>query len=176
MKKYIILLGISTFLISQKTKGQIAIGKDHVTNESALIEFGPGNKGILLSSVASAPGAVGGTFVFNTTQKAVEVWEGKNSNNTGGWTLLTDLNQGFEHIFSNAGSDVIPDPTGVIIGSNTSIKPGALVLESTTKAMILPQVANPQLTIKGAIAGTMVYDTAADMLAVYDGAKWSYWK
>ena len=177
MKKYIItLVGISTLLISQKSKAQVAIGKDNITNSSVLLEFGPGNKGIILSATEAAPGAVGGTFIFNTIKKAVEVWEGKNNGNLGDWTLLTDENQGVTHSFSNAGTDTIPNPAGVIIGADNTTKPGVLVLESTTKALVLPQVANPNQNIKGAIAGTMVYDTTADMLAIYDGANWSYWK
>jgi len=177
MKKYIIIvLGISTFLISQKMKAQVAIGKDNITNSSVLLEFGPGNKGIILPVVDAAPGAVGGTFIFNTIKKALEVWEGKNNGNLGDWTLLSDENQGVIHSFSNAGSDTIPNPAGVIIGADNTAKPGVLVLESTTKALVLPQVANPHTNIKSAIAGTIVYDTAADMLAVYDGANWSYWK
>lgn len=177
MKKYIIALsGVFIFLIVQKTKAQVAIGKQNITNSSVLLEFGTENKGIILPSVNTAPGAAGGTFIFNTTKKAVEVWEGKNNGNLGDWTLLTDENQGVNHSFSNTGADVIPNPAGVIIGADNTAKPGVLVLESTTKALVLPQVANPHQNIKGAIAGTMVYDTTADMLAVYDGANWSYWK
>ncbi|MFC4686804.1 hypothetical protein ACFO4P_07625 [Epilithonimonas pallida] len=177
MKKYIIALsGVFIFLIVQKTKAQVAIGKQNITNSSVLLEFGTENKGIILPSVNTAPGASGGTFIFNTTKKAVEVWEGKNNGNLGDWTLLTDENQGVNHSFSNTGADVISNPAGVIIGADITAKPGVLVLESTTKALVLPQVANPHQNIKGTIAGTMVYDTTADMLAVYDGANWSYWK
>lgn len=175
MKKYIIVLaGILTLLMIQKSKAQIAFGKDHVTNESVLVEFGPENKGIIIPSVTSAPGAVGGTFVFSIGNKAVEVWEDRD-NNGGAWTALTDENQGVEHSFSNAGADVVTG-SGVIIGADTTTKPGVLVLESTTRALVLPQVADPHLSIKGAVAGTIVYDTVSDTLAVYDGANWSYWK
>lgn len=156
-------------------KAQVAFGKDNVANPSALVEFGPGNKGIVLPSVTSAPGAVGGTFIFNTADKAVEVWEEKNNNNAGGWTSLTDQGQGALHALSNAGTDAAAT-AGVIIGAASTSKPGTLVLESTTKAMVLPVVANPHLTMKSSVAGTMVYDPASDMLAVYDGVNWSYWK
>ncbi len=61
-------------------------------------------------------------------------------------------------------------------GAETSSKKGVLILESTTQAMVLPQVFEPHLNINGAIAGTIVYDTSCDMLAVYDGVNWSYWK
>ncbi|WP_148043514.1 MULTISPECIES: hypothetical protein [unclassified Chryseobacterium] len=176
MKKHIIkVAGLCTLCFTGYVKSQVAIGKETITNNSVLLEFGPGDKGIIIPSVASAPGVVGGTFVFNTVNKDVEVWEGKNNNNNGGWTSLTDENDGVAHNFSNAGPDV-SGSTGVIIGSSNTTKPGALVLESTTRAMVLPQVENPHLSIKGAVAGTMVYDTISDTLAVYNGTNWSYWK
>lgn len=165
MKKLNIL--IITLLAANAFNAQVAIGKTGITNESVLLEFGTEAKGIILPSVTSAPGAFGGTFIFNTVSKSVQVLQG------GSWTNLTDEDKGVLHPFTNAGTDI---GNGVIIGANTTNKPGVLVLESTKKAMVLPQVANPHLTMKGAIAGTVVYDTAADMLAVYDGANWSYWK
>lgn len=191
MKK--LILSITLFFLSiaaNKASAQVAIGKKElpgqpitITNSSVLLEFGNDTKGIIVPQVNSAPGAAGGTFIFNAIDKAMEVWEGKNNGNTGGWTdLTTDTNTtpetaGVAHTFINNGSDIIAaNGAGAIIGANTTTKPGALVLESTIKALVLPLVPNPQQTIKGAIAGTMVYDTAADMLAVYDGANWSYWK
>jgi len=176
-KNTIQLVTGTMLLFGSKMHAQIAFSKDNITNASVLVEFGTGNKGIIISSVASAPGASGGTFVFNTTEKAVEVYEGKNNGNAGGWTKLTDVNQGIIHSFSNTGADVIASGgAAVIIGATSTNKPGALVLESSTKALVLPKISNPHTAIKGAIAGTMVYDTAADMLAVYDGVNWSYWK
>ncbi|MGC4128927.1 MAG: hypothetical protein QM564_05060 [Bergeyella sp.] len=160
-----------------KVSAQVAIGKTDITNTSVLLEFGSEAKGIIVPQVSSAPGAVGGTFIFNSQDNALEVWEDKNNNNAGGWTNLTvNETAGVAHTFTNSGTTDVTGVNGAIIGAGTSTKPGALVLESTTKAMVLPQVANPHLTIPGAIAGTIVYDTAADMLAVYDGANWSYWK
>jgi len=169
---------------------QVAIGKKElsghpitITNGSVLLEFGDEAKGIIVPQVASAPGAVEGTFIFNSTDKALEVYEGKNNGNTGGWTDLTTnantnpVTTGIAHTFINDGIDtIVANGAGTIIGADNTTKPGVLVLESTSRALVLPLVANPHLTIKGAIAGTMVYDTTASMLAVYDGANWSYWK
>lgn len=169
MKKILIITGVFiVFLSTGKAGAQIAIGKTSITNPSVLFEFGTDPEGIILPSVQSAPGSVGGTFIFNASSRSVQVLEDTS------WKNLTDENQGINHSFSNAGTDN-PGAT-VIIGASSTNKPGALVLESSTKAMVLPLVANPHLTMKGAIAGTIVYDTAADMLAVYDGSSWSYWK
>lgn len=137
------------------------------TNSSVLLEFGSQPKGIILPSVASAPGAVGGTFIVNTTTKAVQYYNGT------GWVNLTDAGIAVANPFVNDGTTDIAD--GIIIGANTTDKPGALVLESTTQALVLPRVASPQNSILSPVAGTMVYDTDSDALAVYDGKYWAFW-
>ncbi|MBA5630498.1 hypothetical protein [Moheibacter lacus] len=167
-----IVLGAS--FLTNEAKAQVAIGKSDVANSSVLLDFGTDAKGIILPSVDAAPGAVGGTFIFDTTDDSVKVLEEKNGGANDNWTNLTENDEpGVAHSFINTGSDV---GEGVIIGADTTTKPGVLVLESTTKALVLPQVENPHLTMPGVIAGTMVYDTASDMLAVFDGNNWSYWK
>ena len=85
------------------------------------------------------------------------------------------LNGGFSaNPFLNTGADV---GNGVIIGANISSKPGVLVLESSTRALILPYVANPHTTIgNNASIGTIVYDTTSDSLALFDGVNWHYWQ
>ncbi len=54
---------------------------------------------------------------------------------------------------------------------------GVLVLESTTKSMILPIVQDVQ-NIPSPSPGMMVYinKSGAKRLAVYNGSKWSYWR
>lgn len=169
MKNIIIkvLVCMSAILTSATLSAQVAIGKETLTNPSVLLEFNTEAKGIILPSVAAAPGAAGGTFIFNTADKSVRVFQ-----NTG-WTALTDSGQGVIHSFSNSGTET---GNGMVIGAGTSSRPGVLIMESVTKAMVLPKVANPHMNIRGAIAGTMVYDTVSSSLAVYDGAQWSYWK
>jgi len=62
-----------------------------------------------------------------------------------------------------------------IIGANTSSANGVLVLESTTKVMVLPQVANTN-DIKDPAPGMMVYLNGTNKrLAIYNGSKWTYW-
>lgn len=54
---------------------------------------------------------------------------------------------------------------------------GVLVLNSTTKAMVLPIVNNTDQIVDPS-PGMMVYlnKTGAKRLAVFNGTKWSYWK
>lgn len=64
----------------------------------------------------------------------------------------------------------------VTIGSNTTTVDGVLVLESATKAMVLPMV-NDVNNIPSPSAGMMVYvnKAGAKRLAVYNGSRWSFW-
>ena len=165
------------FVLSiHSTFAQIGIGTTTLTNNSVLLEFSNQAKGLIVPQVTSIDSAVGGTFIFDLTDKVVKVQEEKNQGVNGNWTKLTDNSKpGVSHSFSNAGNDVSVN-NGVVIGNLTSNKPGALVLESTTKALVLPKVNNPHIALIGAIAGTIVFDTASNTLAVYDGANWSYWK
>lgn len=162
-------------LVSQGVNAQIGIGTTTFSNSSVLLEFGSEPKGIILSQVNNPAQAAGGTFIFDAADKSVKVKEEKN-NTIDNWTNLTQNSvQGKLHSFSNAGGDFSGN-NGVIIGKDSSLKSGVLVLESTTRALVLPKVSNPQASLKGSIAGTMVYDTDSGMLAVYDGSTWSYWK
>lgn len=170
MKKIILNLCLGLLLNSQ-SQAQVIITEDTnpvATNSSVLLEFGTAAKGIIIPSVADAPGAANGTFIFNTVEKEFLMKEG------GVWVSLTENEEdGENHAFANTGIDI---GGGVIIGSESTGKPGVLVLESTTQALVLPKVASPHLNMPNPIAGTMVYDTDADMLAVFDGKNWSYWR
>ncbi len=149
---------------------QVAIGKSSITNPSTLLEFGLEPKGIILPSVDDAPGATGGTFIVNINDRAVQYHDGTN------WINLTNTGESVANPYVNTQIADKATDHGVIIGDNTSSKPGVLVLESTTKAMILPKVSNPQSTIKSPVTGTIVYDTNSDSLAVCDGQNWFFWQ
>jgi len=176
LKKNIILTTIVLFAFFQMSEAnaQVAIGKSDVANSSVLLDFGSEAKGIILPSVDAAPDAVGGTLIFDITDASVKVLEEKNEGANGDWTNLTENEEpGVVHAFVNTGNDV---GEGVVMGAASSTKPGILVLESTSRALVLPNVENPHLSMPGVVAGTIVYDTASDMLAVFDGANWSFWK
>ena len=70
------------------------------------------------------------------------------------------------------------DNAKAAIGTNgaTDTTQGILVLTDATKAMILPKVASPHLTIQNPAPGMMAYDTVKRQLAVYNGTVWSFWK
>lgn len=179
MKKNIItssFLLLSTFAFSQVAIGKSSIStlSDNVTpNSSISLEFGSGNKGIILpwvDSQGAVTGAVSGTFIYDTTDKKVKVKQ----NATGSWKDLsvatgavdTSLQQTLTES-TNAKTQIGGNPT-------TDNTPGILVLADTNKAMILPKttynsVVNPA-------AGMMIYDTTSKQLAVFNGTVWSFWR
>ena len=167
---------------------QVSIGgKKSVEGNSTLLDFNSdasGNKvegtgtntfGIIVPAVedltkvlADAPENNHGTFLFDKNDSKMKMYEDgiwKNLGEAGDKTKLvsnTSAEQTSQH--------------GTIIGSPTSDAKGALILESSNKAMILPRIANPHLTVKSPYAGMMCYDTVSKSLAVFDGANWNYWK
>ena len=158
---------------------QVAIGKASVTSPSVSLEFGTGNKGILLPWVtgfSTVTGAVNGTLVYNTTDKKVYVkyasgWKDLSVDATG--TTVDPITNVDGLTLQNSLDDL--DTAKVSIGTPTST-PGILVLEDTNKAMVLPKVASPHLNIVNPAAGMMVYDTTSKQLAVFNGTVWSFWK
>lgn len=179
MKKIII---ISTIFIAHLAFSQIAIGKsaistlsDNVTpNPNISLEFGTGNKGIILPWVTSAAGvtsAVPGTIIFDTTDYKIKVklaasWKDLsiNTNGTADTTLqnsLTDQSTAKTVIGTNAATDTTP---------------GILVLSDTNRAMVLPKMVSPHLNIKNPAPGIIAYDTSTKQLAVFNGTVWSFWK
>lgn len=169
-----ILTIILTTLVAAVAQSQVAIGKPEVTNSSVSLEFGSGNKGLLLPWVISegaVAGAVDGTIIYDTEQKKVKY----RKNNT--WFDLSVDKTGV--VDTTLQDSLIENNNAkVAIGANgaADTTPGILVLTDTNKAMILPNVAKPHLNIINPSAGMIAYDTTNHMLAVYNGTVWSFWK
>ena len=164
MKKIII---ISSILISAYSFSQIAIGKSTVDG-SALLDFGPGNKGLILPATTTITSAVAGTLTFNATTKYVEYYNGTE------WKQLSSKTG--EYTTPNI-TEVTEIGEGAIMGDQSSVGTvkGVLILQSLNKALVLPKVADPHLNIKSPEPGTICYDTTAKAVAVFNGAIWDYW-
>ena len=93
-------------MISESTKTQ-------ATNNSVLIEFDTGNRGIILPMVDETPNLTGGTFAVNKISKSVQYSNGES------WIDLTTQGELIEHNFANVGDE---NANGVIIGSETTSK------------------------------------------------------
>lgn len=170
---------ISFVFLSFFMNAQVAIGKTTVSSPSVSLDFGVGNRGMILpwvTNVASVAGAVNGTMAYDLADKKVKVkyasgWKDL-SVNTSGTTV--DPVTGVDGVaIQNAATE--SSTARVAIGTLTST-PGVLVLEDTNKAMVLPKVAGPQSSIVNPSPGMMVYDTATKLLAVFNGSVWTFWK
>lgn len=156
-------------VFSITTWAQIAIGKTTINGSSTLLEFddSPTNtKGIILPAVQSLATNTNGTLVFYKLDRRVKLRE----NNT--WKNLSDQGDSSSLITNTS----VETGTGVVIGSRTTTSNGVLVLESPDKALVLPKIANPHLTVANPYPGMICYDTVAKALAVYNGTEWNYWK
>ena len=190
MKNILTLLLLTVLSLAN---AQVIIGDQIGTagvKTSVLLEFAhiPGqNKGIIVPYVrvlpTTLPTRVEGTIVLDASSPAAARMKFYNANTvplSNGWFDLSGQDGNVSGALTNQPT-VVQAPeiatSKAIIGSTSSAADGVLVLESTTKAMVLPQVMDVQL-IPSPSPGMMVYvnKTGAKRLAVFNGAKWSFWK
>lgn len=179
------IFAILLLTIINGANAQVIIGDavgTAATKTSVLLEFAANqNKGIILpyvrTTLPAASAANHGTILLdaNTATNA----RMKYSNGTT-WVDLSGQN-------GNVTTALSTQPTAVnapelntskaVIGASSSAAEGVLILESATKAMVLPQVADVQ-NIVNPSPGMMVYVTkaGAKRLAVFNGTKWSFWE
>ena len=187
------IISISALLLTTFSFGQVAIGKDNVSNASVSLEFGNyvagQGKGIILPWVTSASAVTSaekGTIVFDTNDKIIKYKKADGSwfnlsknetatvNGTANFNTTGVVNTTLQDTYN--GQTLQDKPIAkASIGTPTST-PGILVLEETNKAMILPKVPSPHLNIINPEPGTMAYDTDSKQLAVFNGKVWSFWK
>lgn len=147
--------------------GQTAIEK-YTVDGDGILDFASGtSKGIILPAVEILPAVpANGTFVYHKNDQKVKMFE------NGVWVNLSDVGDNTAILPYNGTAT----SKQTIIGATSTAAAGALVLESTSKALILPKVASPHLNVPSPYPGMMCYDTDAKALAVFDGAVWNYWK
>jgi len=174
-----IIIAIALVFVSISTHAQIAIGeKQSITNNSVSLEFDNiENRGLILPYVETKTGITeNGTIIYDVTDHKVKyLKEG---------TTWINLSEDDVTAATVGVADISIQTTKVeqtnaktAIGANgaTDTTDGILVLTAADKAMILPKVASPHLTIINPAPGMMVYDTSKRQLAVYNGKVWSFW-
>lgn len=169
MKKTLIIV---SFFLSYFLQAQVNIGGSTMSSPSVSLEFGTGNKGIILpwvTSAANVTNSVDGTLIYDTTDHKVKL----KSNN-----VWQDLSKDENGVSNTTIQDNKTEQANskVVIGTTNENTSGILVLSDTNKAMVLPKVAKPYLNIINPSAGMMVYDTDARQLAVFNGNVWTFWK
>ncbi len=158
-------------------QAQVIIGDDTGTaanKTSVLLEFAnTGDRGIILPAVRTLPAATPGTILLDATDPA----QAKVMMYNGSWVDLSSENTADITAF------MATQPTGItegtaktVMGATSSSADGVLVLESTTKAMVLPHVATTDDVINPA-PGMMVYvnQPGSKKLAVFNGGSWTFW-
>lgn len=176
MKNIFILIAALFF---NGISAQVAIGKTSVATPSVSLDFGTGNRGMILpwvTSTGAVTGVVNGTMVYDLTDKKVKVkyasgWKDLSIDTSG--TTVDPLTSVDGVAIQNSAAETATAKTA--IGTPTAT-PGILVLEDANKAMVLPKVASPHLNIINPAPGMMVYDTTAKLLAVFNGNVWTFWK
>ncbi|HEX7871235.1 MAG TPA: hypothetical protein VF455_14085, partial [Chryseobacterium sp.] len=168
------------------------VGKT-TTQTGVSLEFGTGNKGLILPWVTNTittptatvelnPGtnAKGGALVLDVADRKVKI-----SRNAGTWSDLTVRTNELPATGPNVAIDnalqtgvytqnsAAKAQIGGVVGDNT---PGILVLADTNKAMIPPLVDNPAANIRNPAPGMIVFDSTKKLFCVYNGTVWSYWK
>ena len=185
------IFSIIAIAVSGMAFSQVIIGDKVGTvpagqKQSVLLEFEQGkNKGIILPYVRTMPSGIGfveGTIVLDATtptKARVKYYNGLiTSDSPDGWV---DLSSGHDaDITAEMGIQptVTEDATAkVIIGDSSGAANGVLVLESDSKAMVLPMVEDTD-DVPDPAPGMMVYinKAGAKRLAVYNGGGWTYWK
>ena len=177
MKKIIatLFLGSITLVNAQVIIGD-AVGTAAVKT-SVLLEFAAGqNKGFILPYVRTIPASPAeGTLILDASSPTAARVKYYN----GSWVDLSGQDGNVTTALAQQPTAIQAPETTVskaIIGAATSSADGVLVLESTTKAMVLPIVSDVN-NIPSPSAGMMVYvnKAGAKRLAVFNGKHWVYW-
>ena len=172
----IILLASITSINAQVIIGN-AIGTA-TTKTSVLLDFAAGqNKGMIVPYVRTIPtgsALVGGSIILDATTATTARMKYYNGST---WIDLSGQDANVTSALANQPTGVTETNSKSIIGAQSSSADGVLVLESTTKAMVLPTVLDVT-SIPSPSPGMMVYvnKAGAKRLAVYNGNKWSFWK
>lgn len=170
MKNILILLGIA---LSGVSFGQIIIGqgKNAPSSPSVSLEFGTDAKGLQLpwvDNINNVVNVVDGTMVLDLMDRKVKI------KLQSGWKDLSIASTSLINTFLQDGkSDIESAKTS--IGTPTNVA-GILVLEDEDKAMQLPMVKSPHLSIIDPAPGMIAYDTLSKQVCVFNGSVWSFWK
>ena len=178
------IFAIILFAMMSEANAQVIIGDAIGTapiKTSVLLEFAANqNKGIIVPYVRTLPAATSsnhGTILLDASTATAARMKYSNGST---WIDLSGQNANVTTVLSSQpladSTRDLPDSKAVI-GAASSEVDGVLVLESTTKAMVLPQVSDVQNVVDPS-PGMMVFVNREKKkrLAVFNGAKWSFWE
>lgn len=156
-------------------KSQLVIGKEEATNDQVSLEFADTeNRGMILPYVTDKSGiTTEGSLIYDATDYKIKLLTGPDQ-----WMDLTTYETGAVDLSIQGPDKLNQIDAKTMIGDHiaTDTADGILVLSDSDKAMILPQVESPHLTIENPSAGLIVFDKISKQLAVFNGVVWSFWK
>ena len=165
-------------LASPLVSSQVIFGDNIGTatdKTSVLMEFSAaGNRGLILPYITNKTGlTTPGSIILNATTPTAAKVEYYNG------TTWVDLSVQTANVSSYLGIQPVAKENAnakMVIGSATSSANGILVLESTSKAMILPIVSSYQDIVNPAPGMMVIVNNGGiKTLAVYNGSQWSFW-
>lgn len=172
------LFGLILLFCNISIFGQVIFGDNvgtAIDKTSVLMEFSnAGNRGLILPYITDKTGlTTPGSIILNATTPTAAKVEYYNG------TTWVDLSVQSANVSSFLGVQPVAKENAsakMVIGSSTSAADGILVLESSTKAMLLPVVSSYQDIVNPA-PGMMVLvnNGGIKTLAVYNGNQWSFW-
>ncbi len=167
----------------QYANSQIIIGNTSMVEQGdAILQFEDDlNQGIIVPRIIERDdvNSVEGTVIYDTSDYKIKVkrssdWQDLSK---GALVAYPDSGQNAFDTSENGYDSLIEkqDFQGAIVGNPNATAKGALVLESSNQALVLPRMDNPHLAIKNPEAGTMAYDTISKTLFVFNGLQWTIW-
>jgi len=178
MKKFNFTLIL--FVAFQWVNAQITIGDNVGTatdKTSVLLEFKNNDaRGLILPSVTKLPQIpTQGTLLLDATTKdnaLIKLFSGNK------WEVYSPSGDASKVIDNRLGAATNDNTDSkMIVGNAKSLADGVLVLESTTKAMVLPTVTDIN-SIVNPSPGMMVYyikSSTEKYLSFYNGTNWAFW-
>lgn len=164
MRKIIIAILISNFCIAQ-----VAIEKTSVDG-SGILDFASGTtKGLILpnvTDVTTMTAVTPGTLVYDLATARIKYYDGT-------WQDLSYQSGTAPTLLSGTDNG---NKTGVIIGDPNTTAEGVLVLESSSKALILPKINDPVTNVKSPVAGMICYDPVKKLMCIFNGKDWFFYK
>lgn len=149
---------------------QVAIGKTSIDGDAILDFENQTTKGLILPIVTSLPSGANlqnGTLLMDYTTAKILCF------NNGRWRDLTDADGNTSAVSLNPSLET---GMGVILGNTTSNAEGVLILESNSKALVLPKINQPHLNVASPYPGMVCYDTNSRTIAMFNGTYWYFWK
>jgi hypothetical protein len=159
---------VAAVLLFGELQAQHAIGKKSVSG-SGLLDFAADSQKVivlpLLDSLTSS--ASKGTMAAYRKDSSIYM------RNDSAWVKYSTSGLNPLNSLNHSGTEKIKS---TVLGSKTTNVEGALVLESSNKALILPKNSNPHSQIPMPRIGSICYDKTRKSLAIFNGKIWTYWQ